>query len=360
MLLGNKPFPTLVIGSLPRDEWVIDVIEARNSGRVDGEHTDRLLDEAVLYAIRMQEQAGLDFVSDGEWRRNTYLRVFTDAVDGFELDAIPPGRFSTSSLPAVVSEVKQRRPLSVDAARFLKESARAGTIAALPSPYTIGGNMWSAKHSTAVYGSPEELMEASVPIINEEIKALAALGIDVIQLDEPWLGDVPNPAYRESSGITDIDRELELYVRGVNGAVEGVEGVSLSVHMCGHTSPTTVDSGGWPYNRLMGALGKMNVDRFTMAMAGPNVDGFKVLNDFPQDKVLGLGVIRTLEHDGETPRTVVERVEKAMEFVPKERIALSPDCGFSPSKRNRRELNEAYLRLKTMCEAADTLRQKYG
>lgn len=182
VLPGNKLFPTLVIGSLPRDEWVVDVINARNSGRADGEHADLLLDEAVLYAIRMQEQAGLDFVSDGEWRRNTYLRVFTDAVDGFELDAIPSGSFSTSPLPAVMSKIEQRQPLSVDAAKFLNENARVRTIAALPSPYTIGGKMWSAKHSKAVYGTSEELMEACIPIVNKEIKALAALGIDVVHI----------------------------------------------------------------------------------------------------------------------------------------------------------------------------------
>ena len=139
----------------------------------------------------------------------------------------------------------QRGSLSVGAASFLTENAHVRTIATLPSPYTVGGKMWSAERSVAAYRDPQAAMEACVPIINREIKALAALGIDAVQLDEPWLGDVPNPAYRASEGIGDIDRELELYVRSVNGAVEGVEGASLSVHVCGHTSPTTAGNRGW-------------------------------------------------------------------------------------------------------------------
>lgn len=360
MLPSTHLFPTFVVGSLPRDRRVLDIIEARDSGRIAEEEANRLLDDTVLHAIRMQERAGLDFVSDGEWRRNSYLRVFVDAVDGYELDAIPPSRFSTSSLPAVVSKIRQRGSLSVGAASFLTENAHVRTIATLPSPYTVGGKMWSAERSVAAYRDPQAAMEACVPIINREIKALAALGIDAVQLDEPWLGDVPNPAYRASEGIGDIDRELELYVRSVNGAVEGVEGASLSVHVCGHTSPTTAGNRGWPYDRLMAALGRMNVDRITIAMAGPNIDGFSVLKDFPHGKLLGLGALRTREHESETPRDVVERVERAMEFVPKERITLNPECGFAPSTRNRPDLDGVYSRLKVMCEAAEMLRERYG
>ena len=357
---GSTLFPTMVVGSLPRDQWVLDVVEARNSGRISVEQADRLLDGAVLHAIRMQEQAGLDFVSDGELRRNSYLRVFADAVDGFELDVIPSRRFSTAPLPAIVSGLVQRRPLTTGEAAFLKNNAHARTIATLPSPYTIGGKMWSEKYSASAYRGPEEAMEACIPIINKEVKALAVMGVDVIQLDEPWLGDVPNPAYRDSEGISDIEHELDLYVRSVNGAVEGAEGVSVSVHVCGHTSPTSPESDAWAYDLLFEALDRMNVDRFTVAFAGPNVGGFQWLRHFPRDKVLGLGAVGTDEGKLESPKEIVERTERAMEFVPKERITLNPDCGFSPSTRNRRDLDEVYRRLRAMCQAAETLRERYG
>ena len=360
-LPGNRLFPTLAVGSLPRDRWVVDVVNGRNDGRIAPDEADRLLNGAVLSAVRMQEQAGLDFVSDGEWRRNSYLRVFFDAVDGYEPDAVPARPFSTAPLPAIVSPIVQRRSLSsLSDAAFLVTNTRARTNATLPGPYTVGGKMWTADHSAAAYAGPAEAMDACVPIINAEIRALAGLGVDMVQLDEPWLGDVPNPKYRQSEGIEDIERELDMYVSGVNGAVEGVEGMSLSVHVCGHTSPTTENSNGWPYDLLFEALGRMNVDRFTIAMAGPNVEGFRTLKDFPQDLVLGLGVVRTVEHEAEAEEAIVERVERAMEYVPKDRITLNSDCGFAPSKRNRRDLDEVYARLKTMCRAADTLRERYG
>ena len=109
MLPGNKLFPTLAVGSLPRDQWVFDVVEARNEGRIGAAEADVLLDWAVMSAVRMQEQAGLDFVSDGEWRRNSHLHVFFDAV--------------------VSPILQRRRPLCLSDAAFLKENARARAIA---------------------------------------------------------------------------------------------------------------------------------------------------------------------------------------------------------------------------------------
>ena len=360
MLLNNKLFPTFVIGSLPRERYILKILELINSGRIDEVNSEKILDKAVRRAIAIQEKAGLDFVSDGELRRNSYLRVFVDAVDGFELDKLPPTRFSTSSLPTIVSKIQQKHSLSIKAASFLKKSAKVGTIATIPSPYTIAGKLWSKKHSSKAYVDPGEAMEACIKITNREIKLLAAIGIDVIQLDEPWLGDVPNPEYRESQGILDIGRELEMYVRSVNGAVKGVKGTSLSVHVCGHTSPTTVGNQNWPYKHLMEALGQMNVDRITIAMAGSNISGFKVLENFPNGKLIGLGVLRTKDPNSQTIKEVVERVEKAMEYIPQELITINPECGFAPSKRNIHDLNEVYTLLKYLCEAAEILRNKYA
>ena len=340
-------FPTMVVGSLPRDQWVVDTIEDRNSGRIDENKANRLLDGAVVAAIRMQERAGLDYVSDGELRRNNYLKIFNEAVDGFASDLIPPGPFETSTLPAVVSRLV---PSWHMAARIL---------VALPSPQTIGRHMWSPEHSASAYSTAEALMEACIPIIREEIQELARLGVDAIQLDEPALGRVADPAYRQAKGIADIERELDLYVQSVNRATEGIEGVSLSVHVCGW-SPTGRESSSGDHDIVFRALGKMNVHRFTVAFAGPNIAGFEFLEDFPEDKVLGLGVIATGESRIESPEDVVARTERAMRFVPKERIALNPDCGFSPSIRNRRNLDEVYMRLRAMCRGAELLRERHG
>ena len=127
MLPGNKLFPTLAVGSLPRDQWVFDVVEARNEGRIGTAEAELLLDGAAMSAVRMQEQAGLDFVSDGEWRRNSYLRVFFDAVDGYAPDLLPPRPFNTAPLPAVVSPIVPAAQTAEPVRRGVLEGARPGT-----------------------------------------------------------------------------------------------------------------------------------------------------------------------------------------------------------------------------------------
>ncbi len=223
-------FSTFVVGSLPRPQWVRDLIEDRKAGRISGEDADALLDDAVPLAIRMQERAGLDYVSDGEWRRESYVKVFADAVRGFKADLFggASSQFSSLAYPAVVSKLEPTRPIASEEVGFLRSHTTARTIVAIPSPYTIGRRMWSAEHSTAAYATREEFMEACIPIIRTEILSLTEIGVDAIQLDDPWLALLVDPDYREREGITDIDHEIELCVRCVNGATEASTTCSLA------------------------------------------------------------------------------------------------------------------------------------
>ena len=202
-------------------------------------------------------------------------------------------------------------------------------------------------------------MEACIPIIRREIEVLTGLGVDAIQLDDPWLALLVDPEYRMREGIADVEHEIEQCVRGVNGATEGEAHPYLSVHLChAHFNRRHATKG--PYDLVIGALGRMNVQRFAVELATPDAGGVGVLRDFPNDKVLGLGVIDHTDNHVETPEEVVQRVEQAMEFVPKERITLNPDCGFSPSSANPMDFDEAYLKLAAMCQGAGLLRDKYG
>ena len=355
-------FSTMVVGSLPRPQWLRDLIEDRKAGRISVENATRLLDDAIPVAIRMQERAGLDFVSDGEWRRESYVKVFADAVDGFERDLFGGGssQFSQLGYPAVVSKLVPRRPIAADEARFLRDHTEARTIVAIPSPYTIGRRMWSAEHSTKAYPTREDFMEACIPIIRREIQDLSKLGVDAIQLDDPWLALLVDPDYRERESTTDVEHEIELSIKCVNGATEGIEDVFISVHLC-HAHFNRLHGTKGPYDLIIGALGQMTkVQRFAMEFATPDAGGTGVLRDFPEDKVLGLGVIDHTDSHVETPEEVVARVERAMEFVPKERITLNPDCGFAPSSANPMDLDEAYLKLRAMCEGARLLRERHG
>ena len=354
-------FPTYVVGSLPRPQWVRELIEDRKTGRIDEESADRLLDDAVPSAIRLQERAGVDYISDGEWRRESYVKVFTDAVVGFTNDIVPTlgtPSFNAPRYPAVTSRMSYRRPIASGEAEFLRKRTASKIIVAVPSPYTVGRRMWSADHSTEAYPTREEFIDACVPIINDEVNRLAALGVDAIQLDDPWLSLLVDPTYRESEGITDIDHEIELSVQSVNRSVEGLEGVPVSVHFChAHFNREHATKG--PYDLIIEALGDMNVERFAMEFATPDAGGVAALKNFSSDKTLGLGVIDHTDRHVETPEEVVARAEAAMEYVPKERLTLNPDCGFSPSSINPMDLDEAYLKLCALSRGAELLRQRH-
>ena len=359
---SESVFQTYVVGSLPRPQWVRELIEERKAGRISEEAADRLLDDAVPSAIRLQERAGVDYISDGEWRRESYVKVFTDAVTGFTNDLVPTlgtRSFASPRYPAVTGRMEYRRPIATGEAEFLRKRTDSKIIVAVPSPYTVGRRMWSADHSTAAYPTRGEFIEACVPIINDEVHRLADLGVDAIQLDDPWLSLLVDPTYREGEGITDIDREIELSVQSVNGSVAGLEGVPVSVPFChAHFNREHATKG--PYDLIIEALGDMNVERFAMEFATPDAGGVSALKNFPNDKTLGLGVIDHTDRHVEAPEEVVARAEAAMEYVPKERLTLNPDCGFSPSSINPMDLDEAYLKLCALSQGASLLREKYG
>ena len=357
MTLAAEPlFATFVVGSLPRPVWVRELIERRKRGEVGAAAAERVLDDAVPAAIRMQEAAGLDYVSDGEWRRESYVKVFADAVAGFEPDLIAGGR--GAAYPAVTATLRQERPIALDEARFVQRSSTRRTLTAVPSPYTIARRMWSPDHSTGAYATREDFMEACIPIINGELRRLTSLGVDAIQLDDPWLALLVDSEYRERVGIDDVDHEIDMAVQGVNGAVEGVDHPMISVHLC-HAHANRQHSTRGPYDLIVGALGRMHVHRFAMEFATPDAGGIEVLAEFPEDKLLGLGVIDHTDINVETPEIVVERAEAAMQYVPAERLTLNPDCGFAPSSINPMDLDEAYLKLQALCAGAELLRRRH-
>jgi 5-methyltetrahydropteroyltriglutamate--homocysteine methyltransferase len=181
-----------------------------------------------------------------------------------------------------------------------------------------------------------------------------------VQLDDPWLALLVDPAYREREGIKDVDREIELSVRFVNKTAEGFQNrLFLSVHLChAHYNRVHVTKG--PYDLIMDALGRMEVHRFAMEFATPEAGGLEVLKRFPEGKILGLGCIDHTDRKVESPEEVVARVERAMNFVPKEQITLNPDCGFSPSSVNPMDFDEAYYKLKAMCRGAELLRGRHS
>lgn len=354
-----RPFDTFVVGSLPRPLWVLDVIYDRKAGRIEPDEADRLLDSAVPSAVRLQERAGLTYVSDGEWRRESYIKVFSEHVDGFEYrprDAIVSG---SAPDPAVVSPLAPRELIATKAAQFLRELTSHSTIVAVPSPFILGWRLWDPEFSKHAYATRYDFMDACVPVLRAELRALRDVGVDHVQIDEPWLLMLGDADHRERYGVHNYEKEIDQCITVVNAMLDGVTGLSTSLHLChGHFNRQRATSGG--YEPIIRALGELRVDRLAMEFAAAESHGVSVLAEFPENKVLGLGVIDHCDPRVETPAEVVGRAEAALRHVAPERMTLNPDCGFAPGSQNPVGLDEAYSKLIALCRGADILRERYG
>ena len=354
--MADRLFPTTVIGSLPRPEWIREVILDRKDKNISEDEASRLLDPAVESVLRLQERSGLDEITDGEWRRESYVKVFAERVRGFKPDLID---IKQMLYPAVVEPIEYYRPLVLEEATFARPRTDCRLKVTLPAPYIVGRRMWHPEHSKQAYPTPEKLMADCVPILRREIESLIQTGINTIQLDEPWLSTLVDPKFREREGLTDVQYEMDLCADLINQVVDGFDSIDTGMHLChAHFNYTHGTEG--PYDIIMPALAKIHVGTISMEYATPIAGGMESLAQFPQGPRLGLGCIDHCDREIETPETVVKRVEEAMQFVDKERITLHPDCGFSPSVQNPMDLDDAYMKLKSMCQAADDLRSKHG
>jgi 5-methyltetrahydropteroyltriglutamate--homocysteine methyltransferase len=219
--MNDSLFPTTVIGSLPRPVWLRELILDRKAGRISEQEADRVLDRAIESAILLQERAGLDEITDGEWRRESYVKVFAERVHGFQHDLNPSGGLP---YPAVVAPVEYFRPIAVDEVRFVRQRTTRRVKATLPSPYIIGRRMWHPEHSRKAYPKREDLMTACVPILRREIESLREAGADTVQLDEPWLCTLVDPDCGFSPSVQnpmDLD-EAYLKLQAMCGAAESL------------------------------------------------------------------------------------------------------------------------------------------
>ena len=170
--MSVRAFDTFVVGSLPRPRWVRDVIKDRKAGRLTSEAAERLLDAAILSAVRLQERTGLTYVSDGEWRRDSYVKVFSEHVDGFENVPREGVAFGATPDPCVVSQLRAREPIVVNEARYLRTLTSHRTIVTIPSPFMLGWRMWHQPASADAYTSRDDFMDACVPILRAEVLEL--------------------------------------------------------------------------------------------------------------------------------------------------------------------------------------------
>ncbi|HYK67087.1 MAG TPA: uroporphyrinogen decarboxylase family protein [Streptosporangiaceae bacterium] len=337
-------FTTTLVGSYPQPDWLIDRAKLRvprvrvpELWRVSADHLGEAQDDATVLAVRAQEEAGIDVVTDGEIRRESYSNYFGTRLDGIDLQnpGVTRGRGPSSTatvvIPRVTGPIVRRHPVDVDDMRFLRSITTRPVRATIPGPFTL-----SQLSQDEYYGSDAALALAYAAVVKQEMDDLFRAGADVVQLDEPWMEARP-------------ERALAFGLPALRAALEGASGVT-AVHICfgyGALVP-----GRPPRYAFLRHLAGLPVNQVSIESAQSNLD-CRDLENF-EDQTVILGVLDLSTAEVESAGTVVERVERALHHVPPDRVILAPDCGMKFLPRQA-----AAEKLRSMVRAAEILRARY-
>jgi 5-methyltetrahydropteroyltriglutamate--homocysteine methyltransferase len=354
--MADVLFPASIIGSMPRPAFVRELIA--DDSPLTGDDYRRMMGSAVHYIVAMQEAAGLDVISDGEWWRKSYIGVIAELAHGFELSTNPAdGRPWT----VVVDKLSPKQPgFIANEVKFLKTLTDRRIKATLPAPALLGERMWDAEKSSKAYPKREDFIRDCVPILRREVELLRDEGVSIVQIDDPHLCLFVDPQVR--GGYDNPDQAADFAVDMDNAVVEGIEGVKLAVHLCrraGARARGEADHAG-SYDPILDQLGRLRVDHVTMEFTTPGAGDMSVFRRLPEHVEIGLGCVSCQPGQIDSPEVIVARVEQALEHLAPERITLNPDCGFAPGSGAVVSIDEVYQKCKNEVEAARRLREKYG
>lgn len=354
--MGEVLFPASVIGSLPRPQFVRELIA--DDCPVDADEYHRLMGNAIRAAVALQEMAGLDVVTDGEWWRKSYIGVIAELAHGFELSLNPAdGRPWT----VVVDKLSPKQPgFIAKEVSFLKQLTKRKIKATVPAPALLGERMWDPKKSARAYPRREDFVRDCVPILRHEVELLRDEGVSIVQVDDPHLCLFVDPQVR--SQYDNADRAADFAADMDNQVVDGVKGVKLAVHLCrraGARARGEADHRG-SYDPILNQLGRLKVNHITMEFTSPGAGDMSVFQRLPENVEIGLGCVSCQPGQIDSVETIVSRVETALKHVAPERITLNPDCGFAPGSAAEVSLDEVYTKLKNEVAAARQLRDKYS
>jgi 5-methyltetrahydropteroyltriglutamate--homocysteine methyltransferase len=332
---------TTVVGSYPQPDWLIDRallmgntpprVRMRELWRVAPDLLEAAQDDATILAIRDQERAGIDIVSDGEMRRESYFNRFATALEGIDLDN--PGTVVSRTgksvfVPRVVGRVRRQRPVNVRDVRFLREHTDRRIKVTVPGPFTMT-QLAQNDH----YGSDAELALDYAAAVNAEIRDLFAAGADVVQIDEPYMQAHPEPA-------------RDYGVSALQAALDDVPGTT-AVHICfGYGSMVKGKPAQYAF---LPELAATRVQQVSVETAQPALD-CSVLQQL-QGKTIILGVVDLSTNDVEVPEVIAERIRRALRYVDPENVIVAPDCGMKYLPRA-----VAFGKLQAMTEAARIVR----
>ena len=337
--------PTTVVGSYPQPDWLVDrellaqgVARTRLAQlwRVEQPWLLQAQDDATVMAVREMERAGIDIVTDGEVRRESYSNRFALSLEGIDGEntaqvVSPSGR--RTEVPRVVGEIRRTHSVEERDVRFTRGITDRTLKVTLPGPFTIGQQLLDD-----FYGDDEELAMALATAVNEEARALVAAGADVIQIDEPWLRNNPAAAHRYA-------------VRVIDRALEGL-GVPTVVHLCFGYAAIVGGDKPTGYSFLT-PLADSCADQISIEAAQPGLD-LGVLVDLAPKTVV-LGVLDLAAPEVETPELVANRIRSALNHLPPDRLVLAPDCGMKYLPRD-----VAYGKLCALVEGTKTVRATVG
>jgi len=338
----NDLLPTTVVGSYPQPGWLIDRAKLGSKvprvrepeiWRVPGEFLAEAQDDATLVAIRDMERAGIDIVTDGEMRRESYSNRFATALEGVDIEN--PGRTVNRSggfsvVPRIAGPIKRRGAVEVRDVEFLRRHTKRKIKITLPGPFTM-----TQQAQDDYYKDEEALALAFASVVNQEMQDLQAAGADVIQLDEPWLQARP-------------DRAARYGVKAINRALQGISGTTV-VHLCfGYAAAVSSKPSGYSF---LPQLAETTAAQISIEAAQPRLD-LAVLREL-KNKTVMLGVIDLGTEQVEAPQMVAERIRAGLKVVSPERLVLAPDCGMKYLTREA-----AFGKLKALAEGAAIVRRE--
>jgi 5-methyltetrahydropteroyltriglutamate--homocysteine methyltransferase len=334
-------FPTTLVGSYSQPDWLIDHkklagrfpprTRAKELWRVAPEFLEEAQDDATILAIRDQERAGLDIISDGEMRRESYSNRFATALEGVDIEN--PGTALDRSghpnpVPRIVGKIRRKHPVEVRDVEFLRANTDRTIKMTVPGPYTM-----SQQAQNDFYKDEEELALDYAAAVNEEVLDLFRAGADIVQIDEPYMQARPEKARR--FGLSALNRALE----GVTG--------TTAIHLCFGYAALIHDRP--PAYSFLTELADSGVQQISIETAQSSLD-CSVLANLGGKQII-LGVLDLSTTAIETPGIVAARIRRALPFVPAERIIVAPDCGLKYLPRG-----VAFAKMKAMVEGARMLR----
>jgi len=340
---ANVLLPTSLVGSYAQPDWLIDRaklaksspprVRARELWRVAPEFLDEAQNDATLLAIRDQERAGLDIITDGEMRRESYSNRFATALDGLDLDnpAVVLSRSGRPSpVPRVVGKIRRRHPVEVEDVKFLRANTDRRIKMTVPGPFTM-----TRQAKNEFYDDEAEMALDYAAAVNAEIRDLFKAGADVVQIDEPYMQ-------------ADPDNARKFGLRALNRALKGVKG-ETAVHICfGYAALVKDRPSGYSF---LPELAGCTADGISIETAQSSLD-CSVLEKLPEKKII-LGVLDLSTPKVETPEEVAARIRRALPFCPAERIIVAPDCGLKYLPRA-----SAFGKIEAMAAGAGIVRRE--